>query len=55
MTDAKAPHKAVILLQMEVHEVLPTGECSAKLVGPNKLKEFGLSPKFVVNVEGENR
>lgn len=51
MSDKK-PHKAVILLKIEVHELLPTGECSAKLVDPKDLYEHGLKPSMLLSVDG---
>lgn len=37
----RAPHKAVIFVRAEVHEVLPTGECSGRPV--YKIVEFPLA------------
>lgn len=55
MSNAKAPHKAVILMRMEVHEVLDTGECSGKLVGPKTLEKYGMKPKQVVTISGQTQ
>lgn len=55
MTEARAPHKAVILIQIEVHEVLPTGECSGRLVPVSELAEVGIKPKQVISVSGFNK
>lgn len=55
MTDAKAPHKAVVLLVVEVHEVLPNGECSAKLVDSDELAKFSLKEKRVIQISGFDR
>ena len=52
MTDARAPHKAVCLLSIEVHSILPSGECSGKLVTKAELSEFNIKPKVVVSVSG---
>lgn len=55
MTDAKAPHKAVLLVKMEVHEVKNTGECSGKILTKQELEKYGLSPKSVLTVNGFDR
>lgn len=52
MTDAKAPHKAVILLNIEIHEVLPTGECSGKVLTDKELIENGLKKFMTVSMNG---
>lgn len=52
MTDAKAPHKAVILLNVEIHEVLSTGECSGKVLSDKELVEMGLKKHMTVSVNG---
>lgn len=54
-TNARAPHRAVILINIEVHEVLPTNECSGKLVDISDLKDIGLKPKSVVSISGFDR
>ncbi len=51
-TQAKAPHKAVILIQIEVHEILPSGECSSKLVPIAELAQYGIKPKRILSVSG---
>lgn len=47
-----SPHKAVILLRIEVHEVLPTNECSGNPISRDILKEYGLDTKMTVSVDG---
>ena len=54
-TNAKSPHKAVIKLQMEIHEILPTGECSAKILTKEELAKYNLQPKCLVTVNGFDR
>lgn len=49
-----SPHKAVILLTIEVHEILPSGECSGQPVPNNILKEYGLKRNMVVSVDGHD-
>lgn len=49
-----SPHKAVILLTVEVHEILPSGECSGQPVPNNILKEHGLKRNMVVSVDGHD-
>lgn len=54
-TNTKCPHKAVCLIQIEIHEVLPTGECSGKLVQGKELADAGLKVKQVLSVSGFNK
>lgn len=54
-TNSRSPHRAVILLNIEIHEVLPTNECSGKLVDISELKDLGLKPKMVVSISGFDR
>lgn len=54
-TNARAPHRAVCLLNCEIHEVLPTNENSGKLVSIAEMKEYGLKPKIVVSISGFDR
>lgn len=55
MTQANKPHQAVVFVQLEVHELLDTGECSAKIVGPKTLEQFELKPKQVLTIKGQTR
>lgn len=45
-------HKAIILLTIEVHDILPSGECSGQPVPQNTLKEHGLKRNMTVTVDG---
>ena len=40
MPDARKQHKAVILMNIEIHEVLDSGECSGKPVSAEELKKL---------------
>lgn len=51
-TKATSPHMAIVHMSVEIHEVLPTGECSGKIVKSSELAEFGLKPTFVLRVKG---
>lgn len=55
MTEARSPHKAVCLLTIEVHEQLPSGECSGKLVTSKEMAEFGIKPKMIISCSGFDR
>ena len=52
MSNEKKKHVAVILLKIEVHDVLKTGELSGKPLSKKELKESGISSSTVVKVEG---
>ena len=54
MTDARAPHKCTMNVQLEVHELNKRGECD-KLVSESELKEAGIKSKFILVVKGETK
>lgn len=47
-----APHKAIILLNLEIHEVDQIGLCSGNIVSSSILNKYGLSPNILLNVDG---
>ncbi len=55
MSDARKQHKAVILMTVEVHEVLDTGECCGIPVSENELQKYKLAGKQVLQVNGQNK
>lgn len=52
MSNEKKPHAAVILLKIEVHEVLKSGELSGKPLSKKELKEFGIPTSAIATVKG---
>lgn len=46
------PHTAVISIQLEVHSLLETGECSGRTVNSRVLNEYGIKDAFIVAVNG---
>lgn len=48
----KKPHQAIILMNIEVQDVLPTGELSGKVLKTEELAQFGLKKTMVLSVEG---
>lgn len=51
MTKEDKPHKAIINVQIEVHDILDTGECSGRIVD---LSQYDIQPFFLLSVDGEN-
>ena len=49
------PHKALLLLKLEVHDILDTGECSGKIVDAETLAKYGLKSKSILEVSGESK
>lgn len=45
------PHKAIINIQIEVHDILDTGECSGRIVD---LEQYNIQPYFLLSIDGEN-
>lgn len=52
---AKEKHKAIIQLRIEIHEVLPTGECSGKPLSLKDFPEYGLKNTMLMAVDGYDR
>lgn len=52
MSETDKPHTAVLSVELEVHSLLDTGECSGRIVNEQKLKEHGITPAFLINVSG---
>ncbi len=52
---ADQPHKAILLIKLEVHNILPTGECSGRPVTVAELKQYNLRPAFTKTVNGFDR
>lgn len=51
----KVPHKAVILIRVEVHDIIAkTGECSGNPVSDAKLAEYGIKPGATFHVDGQD-
>ena len=46
------PHTAVLSVQLEVHSLLDTGECSGNVVNEKKLSEYNIPSAFTVTVSG---
>lgn len=46
------PHQAVISIQLEVHSLLDTGECSGRVVHRNVLAEYGIQDAFLSTITG---
>ena len=52
MDETIKPHTAIISIQLEVHSLLDTGECSGKVVSQDILKEHGINDAFLTIVSG---
>lgn len=48
----KVPHKAIILMQCEIHSLLPTNECSGKPLSRKELDELGLKFPRTISITG---
>lgn len=54
MSDNRKPHKAAIMVHVEVHEVLDSGECSGKCIPLSVLEQYGLKEKMLLQMNGQN-
>lgn len=52
MSDNLKPHRAAILMKIEVSDVLPTGESTNNPVPIERLEEYGLGSTMVIVVNG---
>lgn len=52
--DESKKHRAILLVQMEVHELESNGQCSGHIVNNTKLAEYGLKSKFTIKIDGNN-
>lgn len=50
-TNAKAPHKATLLIRLDVHELSNVGEC-VKQVTSKELNDSDIKTKAVYTIEG---
>ena len=52
MSKNNKPHRANLLIRVEVNDVLNSGESSGEPVHSDILKEYGLKPAMVIIIEG---
>lgn len=53
--EAIKPHTAVISVQLEVHSLLETGECSGRVVSKDVLNEYNINGAFLTTISGSTR
>lgn len=46
------PHSAIISVQLEVHSLLDTGECSGQIVNDDTLSKYNIESAFIIPVSG---
>lgn len=52
MTREKAPHVAILNVQVEVCALDPLGQCSGKVVSNEELRKEGIDNPFLLRVDG---
>ncbi len=55
MSNPKKSHAAIILLKIEVHEVLDSGEFSGKPLSKQEMAEQGIATSSLVKVTGHDK
>ena len=51
-----APHKAIVTMDIAIHEVFKTGECSGSKMSLDEMSRYGIkSEKVPVVVKGRNK
>lgn len=48
------PHKAILHITIEVHSV-KDGKCTGEVVSADELKQYGIAPKQLIFINGENK
>jgi hypothetical protein len=54
MGTERKPYKAIFNIMVEVHDILPTGECSGNPVKTEKYETYGIKPKQTFAINGED-
>lgn len=49
---SKRPHVCVINCQLEISYLLDSGEISGQCLNADSLKKFGISPTFLLSING---
>jgi hypothetical protein len=52
---AKAPHTALISMQIRIHELLEDGQVSPRCLSDKDLEKFGITKNAVLRVDGFDR
>ena len=52
MADVTKPHRALLTIKIEVHDVLPTGEFSGQPVDLKTQSEYGVKGVSRIQIEG---
>ena len=52
---AKAPHVALITMNVKIHELLETGDVNPKSLSKDQLDKFGITEKAILRVDGFDR
>ena len=52
---AKAPHAALITMNIKIHEVMVNGDVNPRYLSKDDLDKFGISEKALLRVDGFDR
>ena len=52
---AKAPHVALITMDIRIHELLESGDVNPKSLSKEELDKFGITEKAILRVDGFDR
>ena len=52
---AKAPHVALITMDIRIHELLESGDVNPKSLSKEELAKFGITEKAILRVDGFDR
>jgi|LULG01.1.fsa_nt_gb hypothetical protein len=55
MKEANKPHRAVLRINLSLHTILNTGECSSRSVEKEILDKCGLREDFLLYIDGKDQ
>lgn len=50
-----APHRAILRINLSLHTLMNTGECSARFLPNETLKKCGLQEDFLLYIDGKDQ
>ena len=49
---AKAPHTALVTMNIKIHEILEDGQVNPRYLSTEEMEKFGITEKAVLRVDG---
>jgi hypothetical protein len=55
MKERDKPHRAILRINLSLHTIMNTGECSARYIPKETLEKCGLREDFLLYVDGKDQ